>query len=229
VSLVSQTFPGQWSLADLLTHLGGIAAERVRLYPMPGTATEDDVLRIQREENRLCELVEGVLVEKVMGYHESVLAGWIIHLLHEYLEGKNLGDVTAPDGTMRLMPGLVRIPDVSFVSKRRLAECANADAPIPELAPDLAIEVLSEGNTPAEMERKLKEYFFAGTTLVWLVDPRRRTVQVSTAPDQSTVLTEEQELSGESVLPGFRTPVARIFANTKDKSPPKGGRRKKKP
>ncbi len=228
MSLVSQPFPGQWSLADLLTHLGGIAAERVRLYPTPGTATEEDVLRIQREEDRLCELVEGVLVEKVKGYHESKLAVWIAHLLQLYLDENDLGEVAGADGTLRLMPKLVRIPDVSFVSHQRVAECANADAPIPELAPDLAIEVLSEGSTDAEMQRKLKEYFFAGTTLVWLVDPRRRTVQVSTAPDQSIVLSEEQELSGEPVLPGFRVAVARIFAKTKDRSPPKGGRRKRK-
>jgi Uma2 family endonuclease len=58
----------------------------------------------------------------------------------------------------------------------------------------------------------LKDYFFSGTTLVWLVDPRRRTIQISTAPDASTVLTEDQELSGEPVLPGFRVPVARLFA-----------------
>jgi Uma2 family endonuclease len=225
----SHPFPAQWTLADLLTHLGGIPAERVRLCPPPGTATEEDVIRIEREEDRLCELIDGVLVEKVMGFHESKLAGWIIHLLHQYLEGNDLGEVTAPDGTMRLMPGLVRIPDVSFVSHERLAECSNPNAAIPDLAPDLAVEVPSEGNTPGEMKRKLKEYFFCDVTVVWLVDPRRRTVQVSTAPDQSALFTEGQELTGEPVLPGFRVPVARIFAKTKESAPPKRGRGKKKP
>jgi Uma2 family endonuclease len=228
MATASAPFPTRWTLADLLLHLGGIAAERVRLWPAPGTATEEDVLRIQREEDRLCELVDGVLVEKVMGFHESRLAGWIIYLLHVYLETNDLGEVTAPDGTMRLMPGLVRIPDVSFVSHQRLAECPNAKEPIPELAPDLAVEVLSAGNTPGEMERKLKEYFFSGAKLVWLVDPRRRTVQVSTAPDQSVLLTEDQELTGDPVLPGFRVPVARIFAKMKGQEPPKRSRRRKK-
>jgi Uma2 family endonuclease len=227
VATVSHPFPAQWNLADLLAHLGGISAERVRLYPTPGTATEDDVIRIEREEDRLCELVEGVLVEKVMGFEESKLAGWIIYLLHSYLEGNDLGEVTAPDGTMRLMPGLIRIPDVSFISHQRGADCPNPGAPIPDLAPDLAIEVLSEGNTPAEMERKLKEYFFCGVRLVWLVDPRRRTVAVSRAPDQSIVLSEGQELTGEPVLPGFRLPVARIFTKVKAEEPPKRRHRKK--
>jgi Uma2 family endonuclease len=221
-------FRPEWTLADVLARLGDIPAQRVRVCPPLGTATEEDVLRIQREEDRLCELVDGVLVEKVTGYHESTLAGWIIHLLHSHLDETDGGEVTAPDGTMRLMPGLVRIPDVSFVSTQRIAECPNPDAPIPDLAPDLAVEVLSEGNTPGEMTRKLKDYFFCGVKVVWLVDPRKRTVQVSTAPDVSTVLTEEQELIGEPVLPGLRLPVARIFAKTK-KPATKRGRGKKKP
>ena len=75
------------------------------------------------------------------------------------------------------MPRLVRIPDISYVSHERMAECATADAAMPDLAPDLAVEVLSEGNTPGEMERKLRDYFFAGTSQVWLVDPRRHLVQ----------------------------------------------------
>jgi Uma2 family endonuclease len=229
MATASYRFPTQWNLADLLAHLGGIAAERVRLCPPPGTATEKDVLRIEREEDRLCELIEGVLVEKVMGYPESKLALWIAHLIQSYLDENDLGELAGPDGILRLIPGVVRIPDVSFVSHERVAQCASASAPIPDLAPELAVEVLSEGNTSGEMARKLKDYFFAGTKLVWLVDPRRRTVEVCTAPDQSTTLTEQQELTGEPVLPGFRLPVAQVFARTKGWQPPRRGRRKKAP
>jgi Uma2 family endonuclease len=228
MTVAASPFPTQWSLADLLAHLGGITPERVRLCPPPGTATEEDVLRIEREEGRLCELIEGVLVEKVMGYHESKLALWIGHLIQLYLDDHDLGEVTGPDGTLRLMPSLVRIPDIAFVSYQRVAECANPDEPIPDLAPDLAVEVLSESNTPQEMERKLKEYFFAGAKLVWLVDPRDRTVQVNTAPDQASVLSEGQELTGEPVLPGFRVPVSRIFAKEKRSPGPKRRRGRKK-
>ena len=121
-------FPAQWRLADLLAHLGGVPTERIRLNPLPGLATEEDLLRIHREEDRLCELVDGVLVEKVMGYHESKLALWIGHLLQLYLDGNDLGELAGPDGALRLMPGLVRIPDLSFVSHERAAACANAEA-----------------------------------------------------------------------------------------------------
>ena len=60
------------TIADLLHRLGGIPARRVRLVPTPGTATEQDVIKIHDRTNRLCELVDGVLVEKVMGFDESI-------------------------------------------------------------------------------------------------------------------------------------------------------------
>jgi Uma2 family endonuclease len=229
LSTVFSSLAEQSSLADLLADLGGIGAERIRLRPPPGTATEKDLLRIHREEDRLYELVDGVLVEKIMGLPESKLGLWLAHLMQFYLDENDLGELAGVDGTLRLMPRLVRIPDLSFISHDRAAQCRNPDAQIPDLTPDLVVEVLSKGNTPGEMTRKLKEYFFCGVALVWLVDPRRRTVQVSTAPDQSVLLTEEQELTGEPVLPGFRVSVARIFAKTKGKTPsPRRGRGKKK-
>jgi Uma2 family endonuclease len=84
--------------------------------------------------------------------------------------------------------------------------------PIAGLAPALAVEVLSEGNTKKEMECKVREYFISGVLLVWLVDPVPRTIQVFTAPDQCQVLTEEQILNGGDVLPGLALPVRQVFA-----------------
>jgi Uma2 family endonuclease len=104
---------------------------------------------------------------------------------------------------MRLLPGLVRLPDVSFVRWERYPNRQRPTVPIPDVVPDLAIEVLSEGNTPGEMKRKLKEYFLAGVGLVWFVDPQRRTVEGFTAPDDSTVFTEADTLDGGDVLPGL--------------------------
>ena len=62
------------TIADLLHRLGGIAASRVWLVPAPGTATEQDVIDVHDRTNRLCELVDGVLVEKVMGFDESIVS-----------------------------------------------------------------------------------------------------------------------------------------------------------
>ena len=165
------------TLADLRRRLGGIPLERIWFHPAPGTATEKDVIEAEQRENRLCELVDGTLVEKAMGFEESRLAIELSHLVMSYLDQNDLGICVGVDGMMRMAPGLVRIPDLSFISWDRLPGRESPREPIPDLAPDLAVEVLSEGNTKPEMARKVREYFDAGVLLVWLIDPRKRTAQ----------------------------------------------------
>lgn len=200
------------TLADMLEQLGGIAPDRVRFHPAPGTATEKDVLAIHDHEGRLYELVHGVLVEKAVGLRESFLAIALASLLRGFVRPRNLGMVTGEAGMMRLMAGLVRIPDVAFISWERLPHRRVPTEPLPDLAPDLAVEVLSVGNTPGEMARKRQEYFGAGVHMVWQVDPRTRTVEVFTTPHQSTVLHEVQTLDGGTVLPGFTLPLQELFS-----------------
>jgi Uma2 family endonuclease len=200
------------TVADLLKGLGGIPADRVRLDRTPGTATEQDVLDIQVHEGRLCELVDGVLVEKVMGFHESRLTIELIVFLGEFVRRHNLGVVAGADGTLKLTTGLVRIPDISFVSWDRLPGRRLPPEPIPLLAIDLAVEVISKGNTRGEMGRKLREYFAAGARLVWFIYPRTRTARVYTAPEQSERLSEEGVLDGGAALPGFALPLRELFA-----------------
>jgi Uma2 family endonuclease len=199
-------------MADLLEALGNISPRRVRLRPVPGTATEKDLLDLHTHGDRLYELVDGILVEKVMGYTESSLACHLIKLLGYFLDQHDLGNLAGPDGSLRLMPRLVRIPDISFVRWESLPRRAVPVEPIPDLIPDLAVEILSEGNTPAEMQRKLKEYFLAGVRLVWFVDPASRTIRVFTAPDRCIILTEDDTLEGGDVLPGLALSVKQVFA-----------------
>jgi Uma2 family endonuclease len=213
------------TMADVLDQLGKVAPRRVRLNPLPGKATGRDLIRIHDRTDRLYELVDGVLVEKITGYAESTLTCDLIGSLYVFLAEHPLGFLAGPDGATRLMPGLVRIPDISFVSWEQLPIRERPTSPIANLAPALAVEVLSGGNTPGEMARKLKEYFLAGMRLVWFVDPRTRTVQVFTAPDRSITLTEKDTLDGGDVLPGFAIPVKRIFAGL---PPRKRGRGKGK-
>lgn len=200
------------TLADLLSRLGGIDPRRVRFQPPLGTATEQDVIDIERRENRLCELVDGVLVEKVMGFRESVLALSLAMFLKEFVARGNLGVVSGADGTVRLFPGLVRIPDVAFTSWHQLPDQRLPADPIPNVAPDLVVEVLSKGNTADEMRRKRDEYFTAGVRLLWSVDADARTVTVYTTPNQCQVFTAGQTLDGQDVLPGFNLPLAKLFA-----------------
>lgn len=200
------------TLADLLERLGGIAPARVRYHPAPGTATEADVIAARGREGRNCELIDGVLVEKAMGYPESLLAVALAGLLREFVRPRNLGLISGADGSVRLFPGLVRIPDVAFASWDRFPERCVPTVPIPDLAPDLAVEMLSEGNTAGETARKRREYFAAGVRLIWMIDPRDRTATVFIGPEQSTVVDETQTLDGGDVLPGFLLPLRDLFA-----------------
>jgi Uma2 family endonuclease len=211
------------TMADLLDQLGGIPPNRVRMDPIPGTATERDILKLQRRTDRLYELVDGVLVEKAMGFIESTLACDLIKFLGIFLDANDLGFLAGPDGAARLMPGLVRIPDISFVAWEQLPKRERPRDPIARLAPALAVEVLSPSNTDKEMERKLKEYFLSGVRVVWLVDPEARTVRVYTAPDRGSILAEGQALDGGEVLPGFRLPVSKVFAEVPRPSAPQTG------
>jgi Uma2 family endonuclease len=129
--------------------------------------------------------------------------------------------VLGADATLRLAPGLVRLPDVSFLSWEHFPNRELPAEPIPDLAPDLAVEIVSEGNTATEMERKLQEYFVAGVRLVWYVYPEQRTVHVYTSPRDVRILDEEQSLEGNAVLPGFQVTIQEWFA--------RAGRRRSSP
>ncbi len=100
--------PAEWTVADLLDQLGGIPPERVMLTPAPGTATEKDVTALDDRGGPLCELVDGTLVKKPMGYYESWLAGRIIILIGSFVEEHKLGIVTGESGFLKLFPGRVR-------------------------------------------------------------------------------------------------------------------------
>jgi Uma2 family endonuclease len=200
------------TVADLLDRLGGIPASRVRMHPTPGTATEDDAIAAESQFGRLCELVEGTLVEKPVGFYESIIAGVISRMLGEFVVPRRLGVVAGEQGMMRVVPGRVRMPDVSFTSWPRVPADFVSDA-APRVSPDLAIEVLSAGNTVAEMDSKRAEYFAGGTRLVWLVDPRDRTFAVYRPGAADPVMFGAGDVvDGGDVLPGFALDVADVFA-----------------
>src|SRR5207249_2440357 len=89
------------------------------------------------------------------------------------------------------------------------------DEAVPDLAPDLAAEIVSKGNTRKEMERKVGEYFRSGVRLVWLIYPKKRTVEVYTSPRNRRVVTQEEALDGDEVLPGFSLNLTEFFTPPK--------------
>jgi Uma2 family endonuclease len=206
---------------ELLKSLGGIPPSRVLLRPAPGTATEKDLLAYTDRTDRACELVDGTLVEKPMGFAESYVGSEIIRLLGNHLFATGLGIVVGEQAMMRLVPGLVRAPDVSFIRWDKLPGRKIPRERIPELYPDLAVEVLSKSNTKAEMTRKLREYFLVGVSLVWLVDPAHRQVRVYIPTGENTTLDETGVLDGGDVLPGLSIPISPLFANLPDPPAPR--------
>jgi Uma2 family endonuclease len=199
------------TLADLMKRLGDVPLDRVRFQPPPGTATVADVLEIQEKEGRLCELIEGVLLEKTAGLKESRLTVFVGMLVNQFVIRRNLGIMTGPDGAVQLARGLVRIPDLAFFNWDRFPGRRQPDEPVPLVAPNLAVEVLSGSNTPKEMAIKRGEYFQYGVELVWEIDPRKTTVDVYTSATASVALGINDTLEGGKVLPGFQLPLKDLF------------------
>lgn len=200
------------TMGDLLYSLGSISPHRILLHPSPGAASEEDALaHLEGEFRRRVELIDGTLVEKPMGVREAFLAGWLLTLLNNFVVPRRLGVVGGPDTIIRLLGRQLRLPDVSYFPWATLPAGAT-HARVGLVSPALAVEVLSDSNTRAEMERKRREYFASGTRLVWIVDPRTETVAVYTDPTTHTTLATTDTLDGGAVLPGFTVPVAELFS-----------------
>ena len=210
---VKTAFP---TFADVQARLGDIPASRILSFPAPGTATVQDLLDGSITRDRGYELVDGILVEKAMGYREGGLGLWIGTLINIYLMENNVGHAAGADALIRFNLNLVRVPDVSFIrwdSVDDPDEIENPAGAFLESPPDLAVEVLSPGNTRAEMAIKLAEYAKAGVKLVWYVDPERQEVDVFPAADatRKRTLKPGDTLDGGEVLPGFGVAVAKLF------------------
>jgi Uma2 family endonuclease len=206
--------PPRETIADLLHRLGDVPAGRVRLYPSPGKATFEDLVRVNEErKGPICEWVENTLVEKAMGFHESWLAIIISGELYAYLKTHDVGMAGGEAGVMKILPDIGRAPDVSFIAWKSLPDGKpppRSDK-VPAIVPDLAVEVLSASNTPREMARKRDEYFRAGVKLVWEIDPESRSANVFTGPNAVTPIPTDGTLDGGDLLPGFTLSLRELF------------------
>lgn len=203
-----EQIPG--TFAELHARLGGVPLERIRVVPFPGSATEEDLLK---NTGPVCELIDGVLVEKPVGNRESAIALFIGQRLRNHIEPGDLGIVLTTDGHIRVRPGQLRAPDTTYIPWTAFP---GGEPPEDEaywsVAPVLVVEVLSPDNTKAEINRKLRELFTAGCKLAWVIDPRTRTAKVHTAAAKFKELDESAVLEGGRVLPGFRLRLAEVFA-----------------
>ncbi len=152
------------TLADVLHALGDIPPSRILWNPLPGTATESDLIRLGKQ-NGLIELVDGVLVQKPTTARKSyTVVPLVLHLMN-HVRPRRLGVVAGPGGLMRMKVGTVRMPDISFTAWANLPTADAHLQSIADFAPDLAVEFRVEGMTRREMARKRREYFRRGVSL----------------------------------------------------------------
>jgi Uma2 family endonuclease len=175
--------------------------------------TIEEYERLPEDDRYRIELVRGRLVREPQPAEEH---GWLevklSHLLYEFVEAKQLGIVLGPAGyRLEDDPPTVRGPDLSFLSHAR----TGGGYPVRKfrrIAPDLAIEIVSPSNRSRDLLDKVHQFLDAGSRLVWVVNPIRKTVTVYRSRANVTVLGIEDTLDGDDVLPGFAVPLSRLFA-----------------
>jgi Uma2 family endonuclease len=211
----TSSVPGQFVVAtplDLAKRFGDMPLWRISFDPPPGEASEEECIKINERADRLCELVDGTLIEKVMGSFESLIASNIVTEFNNYLRTNRIGIALGADGMLRLRVKLIRIPDASFISRENLKTGTFPRHGVAAVAPTIAVEVISEGNTQREMQEKLDEYFQCGAAEVWYVYPDSKTIIRYTSRDQHQTLSENDSLT-TPVLPGFACPIAPLFVH----------------
>jgi len=173
----------------------------------PGV-TDQDLLRLPKD-GRKYEFVDGEIRVSPAGMRHGEISLRLGAAMLAFVTPKRLGRVFDSSTGYRLPGGNVRSPDASFVSSKRLPKVPEGFA---EVAPDLAVEVLSPEDSPREVLDKVGEYLAAGVRLVWVIDPRAsRAVRYRSLSDVREIA-PDGTLDGEEVLPGFRCPLAELLS-----------------
>ena len=179
----------------------------------PRLVTAEELLLMPRGDGRRYELICGVLVEKIpAGFAHGVVVTMIAAVLHLWAGPRQYGAVVSGEPGFRLeigLPDTVLAPDVAWIAPGRMP--AAGARGFPELAPDLAVEVKSPGDTRAALARKAAQWLRYGAREVWAADPETITLTIYTAGAPPSVLGEWDTLDGGELLPGFQTPVWRLF------------------
>jgi Uma2 family endonuclease len=161
----------------------------------------------------LYEVVDGRVVEKTAGAFELEIAAILHQHLGMFVSARRIGRAVI-EMTFRIdqTRDLQRRPDVAFVSHARWPVGRRApDVTVWDIAPDLAVEVVSKTNAADDVQQKTHDYFKAGVTRVWVIYPRQQEVYVYSSPTEVQILQLGQELDGGDLIPGFRLPLAALF------------------
>jgi Uma2 family endonuclease len=173
--------------------------------------TAEEFARIPDDDYRY-ELVEGRVVRvSPPGSRHGVLITRISMLLAQHADAHRLGAVmTCAGAKLAADPDTVREPDIAFVRQDRIPAAGVPDGFWPG-APDLAVEIRSPGDRPSELGAKVSDYLARGVRLVWVVDPKKKTVTTHAPRSAPVTLGVGDVLEALEVVPGFSCPVRRIF------------------
>lgn len=166
------------------------------------------------EDGFIHEVVNGELVmsPKNTWFHGRICTR-LLFAIESFNRAHRLGAVLDSSTGFWMYNRNCRAPDISFVPKERLAALGFKpnEARFFPGAPDLAVEILSENNTRAEIDDRLKDFFGSGTRLAWIIDPERQRVEVCHSPTRRQLIGSGGLLAGEEILPGFTYPIADLF------------------
>ena len=172
--------------------------------------TANELLLMPRDGNRY-ELIRGVLVQKMpTGDRHRITVSRFDTALSIWSDERDYGSVGAgePGYLLDRDPDTVCAPDVVWIAPGRVPEGTQG---YPELAPDLAVEVKSPSNSNSEMAAKAAMWLSYGSKEVWVANPETTTVTIYRSGADPVTLGEDDTLDGGDLLPGFTTPVWRLF------------------
>ena len=175
--------------------------------------TSDELL-VMPDDGYRYELVKGELTRMApTGHKHGIVTMHVAGPLYRHVKDNNLGEVYGAESGFVISqdPDTVRAPDVAFVRRERI-EIAGEVKSYWLGAPDLAVEVVSPGDTVSEVEQKVAEWLEGGSRMVWVVSPKLHTITVYRSLTNIVTLTENDKLDGADVVPGFQMKVAEIFA-----------------
>ena len=172
-------------------------------------ATVEDLLRTS-DDGQKYELVDGEILVSPAGMWHSEIGGRILRMLGQAVDRTQAGKVYQADVGIVLPNGNIRSPDVCFVRSEKLPGGESPEG-FGEVIPDLVVEVLSPDDRMRQVADKIGEFLECGVPLVWLVDPKARTVTVYRSLSDTQRLTESATITADPVLPGFSAQVSEFF------------------
>lgn len=175
------------------------------------TWTEQELMALPKDGHKH-ELINGEIIMSPTGYRHEDLAAAVLMAMRLHVRQQKLGSVCGSSLGCWMASGNLLSPDVSFIHKTRIPRGPDAVRRYFQGAPDLVVEILSPRDRTIRTHDKMEEYFGSGARLAWVINPEEKSARVYRGAEMNRLLRVTDALDGEEVLPGFRLPLAELFA-----------------